>query len=237
MVMEYQDQKAKLFRSIESLNAEAEQTARDADNHVSKPSLAARLAMPHRNVLSLSKVLVGPENTGAEQLNNLPENSLRAENTVPTQHNNVSDDENIDFDRKLSRLIADLGDVPPAETETQDRPDALRQTPYLDDDSGDISTKIDALLAPYLKKDTQSEQQRGHPQPADDKNLQLGTLSADQLALWLSDAEKAEIKQFFIAQIKQQLIRWTEQNIDKIVQDALLSDRPKARNADIGSRD
>ena len=178
-------------------------------------------------------------------------------------------DEN-DFDAKLAKLIQDVvGNEPQAVRRQKTAPksplemsDDGRKTPYLDassaENSRDIRSEIDNLLAPYLdKKTARSGQQLGqnpiqqsgqnleqevsyklfqketakqtNSQPAE-KFLQT-PIGGKNIRTLLSSEDLQEINLFIKQEIKKQISVWISQNIDQIIEVSLLSDRPDARNA------
>lgn len=170
-------------------------------------------------------------------------------------------DEN-DFDAKLAKLIQDVvGNEPQAVRRQKTAPksplemsDVGRKTPYLDassaDNSRDIRSEIDNLLAPYLDKTTaRPVQQSGqnleqeasyklfqketakqtNNQPAE--NFLQTPIGGKNIRALLSSEDLQELNLFIKQEIKKQISVWITQNIDQIIEDSLLSDRPDARNA------
>ena len=133
-------------------------------------------------------------------------------------------------------------------------PDDGRKTPYLDassaDNPRDIRSEIDNLLAPYLDKTiarpTQRPAQSSEQKPAH-KLFQKETTTktnsqpaehflntatrGKNIRANLSSEDLLELNLFIKQEIKKQISVWIIQNIDQIIEDSLLSDRPDARNA------
>ena len=132
--------------------------------------------------------------------------------------------------------------------------DVGRKTRYLDassaDNSRDIRSEINNLLAPYLDKTTaRPVQQSGqnleqeasyklfqketakqtNNQPAE--NFLQTPIGGKNIRALLSSEDLQELNLFIKQEIKKQISVWITQNIDQIIEDSLLSDRPDARNA------
>ena len=110
-----------------------------------------------------------------------------------------------------------------------------KKTPYLDTHASadpDIRSEIDALLAPYL--DTQRPFTASTAKTyASSEPASIETQKTEHNRESIIDEESLiELRLFIRNEMKRQVTLWIEQNIDKIIQDALLSATPKARNAE-----
>ncbi len=179
-----------------------------------------------------------------------------------------------DFDSKLTKLIRDVVEnepqavsrhrtTPHSKLETSDD---RRKTPYLEassaENSRDIRSEIDNLLAPYLDKtiarSTQNSSQQASRRPVQNhiqnsekessyklfqkevtkktngqtaEDFLQTTTGGKNIRALLTNEDLEELNLFIKQEIKKQISVWIEQNIDQIVEDSLLSDRPDARNA------
>ena len=123
-----------------------------------------------------------------------------------------------------------------------------RQTPYLDRDNGDspndIRTEIDSLLAPYLDKSSSKVSARSaQPPKTADKQTKssppqdvFADIREKTIASLLTDEDLKELNSFIKQEIKHQISLWVAQNIEKIIEDSLLSATSKARNASSDAR-
>ena len=138
-------------------------------------------------------------------------------------------------------------------------PDDGRKMPYLDADSADTSrdirSEIDNLLAPYLDKTTAKPVQRPAQNPEKEpvhklfqketankttsqpaENFLHTPIGGKNIRALLSSDDLQELNLFIKQEIKKQISVWITQNIDQIIEDSLLSDRPEARNASVVTR-
>lgn len=196
----------------------------------------------------------------------------------------ASKDSGDDFDVKLAKLIEDVvgkdaageqpalgnrGAVPSGQH--YDQQVDPRKTPYLDasrtENTRDIRSEIDFLLAPYLEKTgtatlsaSPAGQRKEHrqakiqpidrqipPRPAHKEQNPKAEIRQDTaprpaigsetINALLSPADLLELNEFIKQEIKKQISVWITQNIDKIIEDSLLSARSEARNATDSARE
>ena len=145
-------------------------------------------------------------------------------------------------DEPVLRTRASLEDFKKQETEQP------RQTPYLDRDDGDsqnnIRTEIDSLLAPYLDKSSSEVMARSTQPPKAADNQTISSAPQDEfadirektIASLLTEEDLKELNSFIKQEIKHQISLWVAQNIEKIIEDSLLSATSKARNASNDAR-
>lgn len=166
-----------------------------------------------------------------------------------------------DFDANLARLMQDItAQTPGRKDEPVLRTRASledfkkqetgqpRQTPYLDRDNGDspndIRTEIDSLLAPYLDKSSSKVSARSaQPPKTADKQTKssppqdvFADIREKTIASLLTEEDLKELNSFIKQEIKHQISLWVAQNIEKIIEDSLLSATSKARNASSDAR-
>lgn len=209
---------------------------------------------------------------------------------------NTSKDNNDDFDAKLAKLIEDVvgtdsageqdifeNSEAAASPQRTERQTGQRKTPYLDhaktENTRDIRSEIDFLLAPYLEK-TGAATLSGSPADQRPKNrpenlpenrpeylsaktesiirqiaskpvhkelnpkpeMQQDTapssaIGNETLNALLTPADLLELNDFIMQEIKKHISVWITQNIDKIIEDSLLSARSEARNATDSARE
>lgn len=166
-----------------------------------------------------------------------------------------------DFDANLARLMQDItAQTPGRKDEPVLRTRASledfkkqetgqpRQTPYLDsadgDSPNDIRTEIDSLLAPYLDNSSSKVMARSaQPPKTADKQTKssppqdvFADIREKTIASLLTDEDLKELNSFIKQEIKHQISLWVAQNIEKIIEDSLLSATSKARNASSDAR-
>ena len=268
-----------LMASIEGLHTQAadsdiRQTPHD-NRTAQSPMGLDEPAMADHEVVQLNTIFAS-QPTGQEQRH---KPSVSRHWSSP-----VSKDSGDDFDVKLAKLIDDVvgndaagerpafgnrGAVPSGQH--YNRQVEPRKTPYLDasrtENTRDIRSEIDFLLAPYLEKtDTAalsaspSGQRKEHreakiqtidrqiPPKAARKEqnpkaeIQQDTaprpaIGSETINALLSPADLLELNDFIKQEIKKQISVWITQNIDKIIEDSLLSARSEARNATDSARE
>ena len=166
-----------------------------------------------------------------------------------------------DFDANLARLMQDItAQTPGRKDEPVLRTRASledfkkqetgqpRQTPYLDRDNGDspndIRTEIDSLLAPYLDNSSSKVMAlSAQPPKTADKQTKssppqdvFADIREKTIASLLTNEDLKELNSFIKQEIKHQISLWVAQNIEKIIEDSLLSATSKARNASSDAR-
>ena len=166
-----------------------------------------------------------------------------------------------DFDANLARLMQDItAQTPGRKDEPVLRTRASledfkkqetgqpRQTPYLDSDNrdnpNDIRTEIDSLLAPYLDKSSSKVSARSaqSSKTADNQTKSsppqdvFADIREKTIASLLTEEDLKELNSFIKQEIKHQISLWVAQNIEKIIEDSLLSATSKARNASSDTR-
>jgi len=236
-----------LLASIEGLHAQANH----ADSgHQPSVAQAAYPDMAKSDVVHLDTVLA----------RRTEENRQRSQASGQTTQKTPRIEED-DFDANLARLMQDITAQTPgkkdepvlrtrASLEDFKKQDTgqPRKTPYLDSDDGDrqndIRTEIDSLLAPYLDNSSSEQLARSsHPAKAADNQAKSSpphSVFADirdkRIASFLSEADLKELNSFIKQEIKHQISLWVAQNIEKIIEDSLLSATSKARNASNDAR-
>ena len=145
-------------------------------------------------------------------------------------------------DEPVLRTLASLEDFKKQETGQP------RHTPYLDsadsDSPNDIRTEIDSLLAPYLYKSSSKVMARSAqpPKTADNQTKSsppqdvFADIREKTIASLLTEEDLKELNSFIKQEIKHQISLWVAQNIEKIIEDSLLSATSKARNASSDAR-
>ena len=166
-----------------------------------------------------------------------------------------------DFDANLARLMQDItAQTPGRKDEPVLRTRASledfkkqetgqpRQTPYLNRDNGDspndIRTEIDSLLAPYLDNSSSKVMALSAqpPKTADNQTKSsppqdvFADIREKTIASLLTEEDLKELNSFIKQEIKHQISLWVAQNIEKIIEDSLLSATSKARNASSDTR-
>ena len=166
-----------------------------------------------------------------------------------------------DFDANLARLMQDItAQTPGRKDEPVLRTRASledfkkqetgqpRQTPYLDsadgDSPNDIRTEIDSLLAPYLDNSSSKVMAlSAQPPKTADKQTKssppqdvFADIREKTIASLLTEEDLKELNSFIKQEIKHQISLWVAQNIEKIIEDSLLSATSKARNASSDAR-
>ncbi|MGB0521017.1 MAG: hypothetical protein ACPGKU_08350 [Candidatus Puniceispirillaceae bacterium] len=166
-----------------------------------------------------------------------------------------------DFDANLARLMQDITAQTPGKKDEpvlrtrasledfkKQETGQPRQTPYLDsadgDSPNDIRTEIDSLLAPYLDKSSSKVSARSAqpPKTADNQTKSsppqdvFADIREKTIASLLTDEDLKELNSFIKQEIKHQISLWVAQNIEKIIEDSLLSATSKARNASSDAR-
>ena len=166
-----------------------------------------------------------------------------------------------DFDANLARLMQDITAQTPGKKDEpvlrtrasledfkKQETGQPRQTPYLDSDNGDnpndIRTEIDSLLAPYLDKSSSKVMARSAQAPKAGDNETKSSPHQDAfadirdktIASLLTEEDLKELNSFIKQEIKHQISLWVAQNIEKIIEDSLLSATSKARNASSDAR-
>ncbi|MDP6217325.1 MAG: hypothetical protein QF526_01360 [Alphaproteobacteria bacterium] len=166
-----------------------------------------------------------------------------------------------DFDANLARLMQDItAQTPGRKDEPVLRTRASledfkkqetgqpRQTPYLDradgDSPNDIRTEIDSLLAPYLDNSSSKLMALSAqpPKTADNQTKSsppqdvFADIREKTIASLLTEEDLKELNSFIKQEIKHQISLWVAQNIEKIIEDSLLSATSKARNASSDAR-
>lgn len=166
-----------------------------------------------------------------------------------------------DFDANLARLMQDItAQTPGRKDEPVLRTRASledfkkqetgqpRQTPYLDsadgDSPNDIRTEIDSLLAPYLDNSSSKVMALSAqpPKTADNQTKSsppqdvFADIREKTIASLLTEEDLKELNSFIKQEIKHQISLWVAQNIEKIIEDSLLSATSKARNASSDAR-
>ena len=236
-----------LLASIEGLHAQA--------NHADSghQSSMAQAAFPDRaksDVVHLDTVLA----RRTEENRQRPQASKQTTQKTPR----IEED---DFDANLARLMQDITAQTPGKKDEpvlrtrasledfkKQKTGQPRQTPYLDsadgDSPNDIRTEIDSLLAPYLDKSSSEVSARSAqpPKTADNqtKSYPPQDVFADirdkTIASLLTEEDLKELNSFIKQEIKHQISLWVAQNIEKIIEDSLLSATSKARNASSDAR-
>ena len=166
-----------------------------------------------------------------------------------------------DFDANLARLMQDITAQTPVKKDEpvlrtrasledfkKQETGQPRQTPYLDSDNrdnpNDIRTEIDSLLAPYLDKSSSKVSARSaqSPKTADNQTKSsppqdvFADIREKTIASLLTEEDLKELNSFIKQEIKHQISLWVAQNIEKIIEDSLLSATSKARNASSDAR-
>lgn len=166
-----------------------------------------------------------------------------------------------DFDANLARLMQDITAQTPGKKDEpvlrtrasledfkKQKTGQPRQTPYLDsadgDSPNDIRTEIDSLLAPYLDKSSSKVSARSaqSPKTADNQTKSsppqdvFADIREKTIASLLTEEDLKELNSFIKQEIKHQISLWVAQNIEKIIEDSLLSATSKARNASSDAR-
>lgn len=166
-----------------------------------------------------------------------------------------------DFDANLARLMQDITAQTPGKKDEpvlrtrasledfkKQETGQPRQTPYLDRDNGDspndIRTEIDSLLAPYLDNSSSKVMAlSAQPPKTADKQTKssppqdvFADIREKTIASLLTDEDLKELNSFIKQEIKHQISLWVAQNIEKIIEDSLLSATSKARNASSDAR-
>ena len=166
-----------------------------------------------------------------------------------------------DFDANLARLMQDITAQTPgrkdepvlrtrASLEDFKKQETVqpRQTPYLDsadgDSPNDIRTEIDSLLAPYLDNSSSKVMAlSAQPPKTADKQTKssppqdvFADIREKTIASLLTEEDLKELNSFIKQEIKHQISLWVAQNIEKIIEDSLLSATSKARNASSDAR-
>lgn len=235
-----------LLSSIEGLHAEANNA--DSGHHAPM----AQAAYPDRaksDVVHLDTVLA----RRTEENRQRPKASGQTTQKTPR----IEED---DFDANLAKLMQDITAQTPGR---KDEPDLRtrasledfkkqetvqpRQTPYLDsggDSQNDIRTEVDSLLAPYLDKSSSKVMARSAQPPKAGDNQTKSSPHQDAfadirdktIASLLTEEDLKELNSFIKQEIKHQISLWVAQNIEKIIEDSLLSATSKARNASSAAR-
>lgn len=236
-----------LLASIEGLHAQANH----ADTGHQPPM--AQVAPPDRaksDVVHLDTVLA----RRTEKNRQRPKASGQTTQKTPR----IEED---DFDANLARLMQDITAQTPGRKEepvlrTRTSLDDFekqeigqpKQTPYLDSDDGDsqndIRTEIDSLLAPYLDKSFSEVSARSaRPQKTADNQTKSSPrrdvftdIRDKRIASLLTEEDLKELNSFIKQEIKHQISLWVAHNIEKIIEDSLLSATSKARNASSDAR-
>ena len=259
------------------------------------PQLPENSAVADREVIHLNALFASPVHGQSQPAGQTTEQSQRQGQKSTTSRRwstTASKDSNDDFDAKLAKLIEDVVGAEPAgepaafenrgPIPTHPRADGrkngrvdgqggARRTPYLEaskaQDTRDIRSEIDYLLAPYLEKtgpatladsaavqrpenrpENRTEQMKAKAHPFDQQLppqfAQKGVNAAPEphiqhetLKALLSPADLLELNDFIKQEIKNQISVWITQNIDKIIEDSLLSARSEARNATDSARE
>ena len=242
-----------LLDSIEDLHA----LATDTDNHEAPPSF-----IKNSEVVKLKTVFASRANRdeNTPSFAAIPEkkgeDTAQDENDFDAKLAKLIQDVVGDEPQAIRRQKT-------APKSASEMPDVGRKTPYLDansaDTSRDIRSEIDNLLAPYLDKTTtrpvqnpeQNPKQRLEQEPAH-KLFQKETINqttsqpaenflkplagGKNIRSLFSGDDLQELNLFIKQEIKKQISVWITQNIDQIIEDSLLSDRPDARNASVNAR-
>ena len=238
---------------IESLLASIEGLHAQANYANSQQAPAAQLVNPgnaNSDVVHLDTVLA----RRTEENRHRP----RASGQITQKTARIEED---DFDANLARLMQDIAKqtpgkkgepVPETRASLEDfekqETGLPRKTPYLDSDDTDsphdIRSEIDSLIAPYLDRSASKAVPRSAqtPEVADNqpKSSPAHGVFADipekTIASLLTEADLQELNSFIKQEIKHQISIWVTQNIEKIIEDSLLSARSKARNASSDTR-
>ena len=166
-----------------------------------------------------------------------------------------------DFDANLAKLMQDVTAQTPGKKDEpvlrarasledfkKQETGQPRQTPYLERDDGDsqndIRTEIDSLLAPYLYNSSSEAMARSAQPPKAAHNQTkssapeevLANIRDKTIASLLTEEDLKELNSFIKQEIKHQISLWVAQNIEKIIEDSLLSATSKARNASNDAR-
>jgi hypothetical protein len=232
-----------LLASIEGLHAQANYA--DGGH---QPSVAPDTAKS--DVLHLDTVLA----RRTEESRQRPKASGQTTQKTPR----IEED---DFDANLARLMQDITAQTPGKKDEpvlrtrasledfkKQETGQPRQTPYLDRDNGDspndIRTEIDSLLAPYLDKSSSKVMARlAQPRKTADNQTKssppqdvFADIREKTIASLLTEEDLKELNSFIKQEIKHQISLWVAQNIEKIIEDSLLSATSKARNASSDAR-
>ena len=252
-------------------------------------------AVADREVIHLNALFASPLHGQSQPAGQTTEQGQRQGQKSTTSRRwspTASKDSNYDFDANLAKLIEDVVGAEPAgepaafenrgPIQTHPRADGrkdgrvdgqggARRTPYLEaskaQDTRDIRSEIDFLLAPYLEKTgtatlsaSPSGQRKEHreakiqpidrqipPRPAHKEQNPKAEIRQDTeprraigsktVNALLSPADLLELNEFIKQEIKKQISVWITQNIDKFIEDSLLSARSEARNATDSARD
>ena len=288
-----------LMASIDRLHSQATDSDLRQAPHQNRASQSPQppenSAVADREVIHLNALFASPlhgqsqpAGQTTEQGQRQGQKSTASRRWSPT----ASKDSNDDFDAKLAKLIEDVvgaepvgepaafenrGPIPthPRADGRVDGQGGARRTPYLEaskaQDTRDIRSEIDYLLAPYLEKtgpatlpdsaavqrpekrpekrlENRTEQMKAKAHPIDQQLPpqfpQKGVNAAPEphirhetLKALLSPADLLELNDFIKQEIKNQISVWITQNIDKIIEDSLLSARSEARNATDSTRE
>ena len=243
---------SEIFASIESLNEEADRLNREDEHEVnaldgdSLPvSLVAEMSARKADVVLLDDVY-RKGRTSQEHNATSPALSAQQKTNSWPSPGSKSKSSDVEFDQMLSALMKDMEhQSKKGDSIRGPRLSATAQTGTCESDElRDLKANIDGLLSPYLNTPAatpmpqqmtaskfpnhQNSEKQGQSQQRDrHKDLSDAPLS---LAI-MTDDMRAEIADYILAEIKQQISVWIAQNLDKIVEDALRSLPTEARDA------
>ena len=241
-----------ILTSIEALNEQADRLNK-TDQHEGNysecdslsDSLIAEMSSRKEDVVLLDDVY--RKGTPLEDSKENPEAIAAQQNTKssPTPESNSSSSD-AEFDQMLFTLENDMEQQSRmAGTIRGPRLSATGQTGTSNSDElTNLQADIDDLLSPYLIKPSASSMSQ--PMPATKFPYHLKSkkqeklkqrhrkkdLSDDSLlSAIMTDGMRAEIADYILAEIKQQISSWISENLENIVEDALRSVSTEARDA------
>ena len=212
-----------LLASIEGLHAQANY----ANSHQAPAAQLVNLGNANSDVVHLDTVLA----SRTEENRHRP----RASGQITQKTARIEED---DFDANLARLMQDIAkqtpgkkDEPVPETRAsledfeKQETGLPRKTPYLDRSASKAVPR--SAQTPEVA-DNQPKSSPAHGVFADIPEKTIASL--------LTEADLQELNSFIKQEIKHQISIWVTQNIEKIIEDSLLSARSKARNASSDTR-
>ena len=151
-----------------------------------------------------------------------------------------------EFDRMLSNLMQDMEHQ--SEKTGTSREPKLSSTGQSDkrdaNELTNLKADIDGLLSPYLKSPVATSNQQSTPSPkspyiqetekreeTSQRARQQGLIDDKLFSAIITDEMRAEIANYILVEIKQQISGWIAENLDNIVEEALRSATTGARDA------
>ena len=241
-----------VLTSIEALNEQADRLNKTVQHESNYPecnslsnSLIAEMSSRKEDVVLLDDVY--RKGTPLEESTADSEAMASQQNTksspTPESNSSLSDAE---FDQMLFTLENDMEQQSKkAGTIRGRRLSASGQTgTSKSDEFTNLQADIDDLLSPYLI--TPSASSMSQPMPATKFPYQLKSKKQEQfkqrhrkknlsddslLSAIMTDDVRAEIADYILAEVKQQISSWISENLENIVEDALRSVSSEARDA------